>query len=47
MLIARLQAKKSEGAMERKSIKKQISVNSLNLIAPDETLDWDEIGGDE
>ncbi|HDS4830685.1 TPA: hypothetical protein QHW90_004614, partial [Citrobacter koseri] len=47
VLIARLQAKKSQGAMNRKGIKKQNLVDSVTLAAPEEPLDWDEIDGDE
>lgn len=43
VLIARLQAKKSQGAIMIKSVKEGISVDNVSLVAPEEPIDWDTI----
>lgn len=43
VLIARLQAKKSQGAIMIKSVKDSISVDNVSLVAPEEPIDWDTI----
>lgn len=43
VLIARLQAKKSQGAIMIKSVKEGISVDNVSLVAPEEPIDWDSI----
>ncbi len=43
VLIARLQAKKSQGLVERESINEIPSVENTSLVPPEEPLDWDNI----
>ncbi|EAT4593609.1 hypothetical protein M8D54_005111 [Salmonella enterica] len=43
VLIARLQAKKSQGLVERESINEIPSVENKSLVPPEEPLDWDNI----
>lgn len=43
VLIARLQANKSQGAIMIKSVKEGISVDNVSLVAPEEPIDWDTI----
>lgn len=43
LLIARLQAKKSQGLVKNESINKIPSVENTNLVPPEEPLDWDNI----
>lgn len=43
VLIARLQAKKSQGVVERESINEIPSVENTSLVPPEEPLDWDNI----
>lgn len=43
VLIARLQAKKSQGLVERESINEIPSVENTRLVPPEEPLDWDNI----
>lgn len=46
VLIARLQAKKSQGLVERESINEIPSVENTSLVPQEEPLDWDTIQGD-
>lgn len=43
VLIARLQAKKSQGLVERESINEIPSVENTSLVPPEEPIDWDNI----
>ena len=43
VLIARLQAKKSQGLVERERINEIPSVENTSLVPPEEPLDWDNI----
>ncbi|EAB7524288.1 MULTISPECIES: hypothetical protein [Enterobacteriaceae] len=43
VLIAKLQAKKSQGLVERESINEIPSVENTSLVPPEEPLDWDNI----
>lgn len=43
VLIARLQAKKSQGFAKCESIKVSTSVENISLVPPEEPLDWDNI----
>lgn len=43
VLIARLQAKKSQGAIKIKSVKGSISMDNVSLVEPEEPIDWDTI----
>lgn len=43
LLIARLQAKKSQGLVKNESINKIPSIENTNLVPPEEPLDWDNI----
>lgn len=43
VLIARLQAKKSQGLVERESINEIPSVENTSLVPPEEPFDWDNI----
>lgn len=43
LLIARLQAKKSQGLVKSESINKIPSVENTSLVPPEEPLDWDNI----
>ncbi|WGL26581.1 hypothetical protein OWC53_14505 [Pectobacterium brasiliense] len=43
LLIARLQAKKHQGAMMSKSMGGCIAVEAATLLPPEEPLDWDNI----
>ncbi|EJM5007073.1 hypothetical protein R4O66_003556 [Salmonella enterica] len=43
VLIARLQAKKSQGLVERESINEIPSVENTSLVPPEEPLDWGNI----
>lgn len=43
VLIARLQAKKSQGFAKHGSKKVSTSFESISLVQPDEPLDWDDI----
>ncbi|MEC5343164.1 hypothetical protein ABRZ24_11230 [Brenneria populi] len=46
LLIARLQAKKSQGEMMSKSMDKCISAEGTTLLPPEDPLDWDNIQGE-
>ena len=43
LLIARLQAKKSQGLVKSESINEIPSVENTSLVPPEEPLDWDNI----
>lgn len=43
LLIARLQAKKHQGAMMSKSMGRCSAVEAATLLPPEEPLDWDNI----
>lgn len=43
VLIARLQAKKSQGLVERESINEIPSIENTSLVPPEEPIDWDNI----
>ena len=43
LLIARLQAKKSQGLAKSESINGIPSVENTSLVPPEEPLDWDNI----
>ncbi|WP_049271445.1 hypothetical protein [Citrobacter braakii] len=43
VLIARLQAKKSQGLVKSESINGILSVENTSLVPPEEPLDWDNI----
>lgn len=43
LLIARLQAKKSQGLVKSESINEIASVENTSLMPPEEPLDWDNI----
>ncbi|MCL6334004.1 hypothetical protein EXT66_09275 [Pectobacterium carotovorum subsp. carotovorum] len=45
-LIARLQAKKSQGEMMSKNMDKCVSAEGTIILPPEELLDWDNIQGD-
>ncbi|MFE8152961.1 hypothetical protein RBA63_13915 [Brenneria goodwinii] len=46
LLIARLQAKKSQGEMMSKNMDKCISAEGTTLLPPEDPLDWDNIQGE-
>ncbi|WP_261847936.1 hypothetical protein [Pectobacterium araliae] len=46
LLIARLQAKKSQGEMVSKSMDECVAAEGATLLPPEEPLDWDNIQGD-
>jgi len=43
LIIARLQAKKSQGLVKSESINENPSVENTSLVPPEEPLDWDNI----
>ncbi|WP_323663602.1 hypothetical protein [Pectobacterium carotovorum] len=47
LLIARLQAKKSQGEMMSKSMDRCAATEEITLLPPEEPLDWDNIQGDD
>ncbi|WEF13840.1 hypothetical protein M9782_17475 [Pectobacterium actinidiae] len=47
LLIARLQAKKSQGEMMSKSMDECVAAKGSTLLPPEEPLDWDNIQGED